>query len=276
MVPVMTNDKQSGQGGPIPAVLVTGASRGLGRGIALELAASGFSVGIHCAGNRAAAEKTAADCAAAARRDGQIFPVLQADLGDAVARAGLFAAALAALGRVDAVVSNAGIAPPERKDITEATEASFDRVIEVNLKGPYFLAQQAANHWLAHPGACVLHGGYKLVFVSSISADAASLNRGEYCISKAGLAMAARLWAVRLAGVGQVVELRPGIMETDMTAGVKEKYDAVIAGGATVPMKRWGQPDDVGRAVRSFVSGDWPFTTGDVIYLDGGFHLPKL
>ncbi len=262
--------------GVVPAVLVTGASRGLGRGIALELAAAGFSVAIHCAGNRVAAEATAADCAAKATRVGQVFPVLQADMGDPLARAGLFAAALAGLGRVDAVVSNAGIAPPERKDISEASEASYDRVMEVNLKGPYFLAQQAAQHWLAHPDGCPLPGGYKFVFVSSISAEAASLNRGEYCISKAGLAMAARLWALRLADVGQVIELRPGIMETDMTSGVKEKYDAIIAGGATVPMKRWGQPEDVGRAVRSFVSGDWPFTTGDVVYIDGGFHLPKL
>lgn len=262
--------------GTIPAVLVTGASRGLGRGIARELASAGFSVGIHYAGNVPAAERTAAECRELAQSSEQRFPLLQADMGDAASRAGLFASALDSLGRVDAVVSNAGIAPPERKDISEATEASYDRVMEVNLKGPYFLAQQAAKHWLAHPHDCSLAGGYKFVFVSSISADTASLNRGEYCISKAGLAMAARLWALRLADVGQVVELRPGIMETDMTSGVKEKYDAIIAGGQTVPMKRWGQPEDVGRAVRSFVSGDWPFTTGDVIYLDGGFHLPKL
>ncbi|MFM7181916.1 MAG: 3-ketoacyl-ACP reductase [Verrucomicrobiales bacterium] len=272
----MKVENDTGKAGTIPAVLVTGASRGLGRGIALELAAAGFSVAIHCAGNREAAARTAEDCRNQAQRPEQVFPVLQADMGDAVARAGLFEAALTALGRVDAVVSNAGIAPPERKDISEATEASYDRVMEVNLKGPYFLAQQAAKHWLAHPGDCPLAGGYKFVFVSSISADTASLNRGEYCISKAGLAMAARLWALRLADVGQVIELRPGIMETDMTSGVKEKYDAIIAGGQTVPMKRWGQPEDVGRAVRSFVSGDWPFTTGDVVYLDGGFHLPKL
>ena len=272
----MKSENVSTQAGNLPAVLVTGASRGLGRGIALELAAAGFSVGVHCAGNRAAAERTAANCAEQALRPEQVFPVLQADMGDAAARAKLFPEALAALGRVDAVVSNAGIAPPERRDITEATEASYDRVMEVNLKGPYFLAQEAARHWLAHPEACPLAGGYKFVFVSSISADTASLNRGEYCISKAGLAMAARLWALRLAGIGQVIELRPGIMETDMTSGVKEKYDAIIAAGQTVPMKRWGQPDDVGRAVRSFVSGDWPFTTGDVVYLDGGFHLPKL
>ena len=256
--------------------MVTGASRGLGRGIALDLATAGCSVVIHCAGNLAAAEETAAACASAAPRPDQDFPILQADMGEAGARAGLLPAVLARFGRLDALVSNAGIAPPERKDITEATEASFDRVIEVNLKGPYFLAQQAANHWLAHPDDALLPGGYKLVFVSSISAAAASVNRGEYCISKAGLAMAARLWAVRLAGIAQVVELRPGIMETDMTSGVKEKYDAIIAAGTTVPMRRWGQAADVGRAVRSFVLGDMPFSTGDVIHIDGGFHLPTL
>jgi 3-oxoacyl-[acyl-carrier protein] reductase len=256
------------------AVLVTGASRGLGRGIALELARAGMSVGVHYAGNRAAAEETAAACAALA--PGAVFPLLQADLGDAGQRHGLVAAATAALGRLDALVSNAGIAPPERKDIAEAGEASFDKVLEVNLKAPYFLAQDAARGWLAAPGGSALPGGYKLVFVSSISATAASLNRGEYCISKAGLAMAARLWALRLAEVGQVIELRPGIMETDMTAGVKDKYDAIIGGGQVVPMKRWGRPEDVGRAVRSFLCGDWPFTTGDAVYLDGGFHLEKL
>jgi 3-oxoacyl-[acyl-carrier protein] reductase len=260
----------------VPAVLVTGSSRGLGRGVALELARSGFSVAIHYAGNRAAAEETASECRAVSSREGAEFPVVQADLGDAGQRNGLVGAAIAALGRLDALVSNAGIAPPERRDVTETSEESFDLVLDVNLKAPYFLAQAAANHWLAEGRECALPGGFKLVFISSISATAASINRGEYCISKAGLAMASRLWALRLAEVGQVIELRPGIMATDMTAGVREKYDALIASGSVVPMKRWGAPDDVGRAVRSFLHGDWPFSTGEAVYLDGGFHLERL
>ena len=255
--------------------LVTGASRGLGRGIALELAAAGCSVAIHFGGNRKAAEETAAACAAAVVRPGQTFPLVQADLSDDTQRRALVPAALEALGSLEGFVSNAGIAPPERKDISEAGEPSFDLVMDVNLKAPYFLAQQVAQHWLARADAAP-PTGFKMIIVSSISATAASINRGEYCISKAGLAMAARLWAIRLAGLAQVVELRPGIMETDMTSAVHAKYDGLIQQGQVVPMKRWGTPADVGRAVRSILSGDWPFTTGVAIYLDGGFHLEKL
>jgi len=183
---------------------------------------------------------------------------------------------IAELGHLDALVNNAGMAPRERADITEAGESSFDELISVNLKGPYFLSQSAANYWLQHPGASRLAGGYKLIFVTSISASTASVNRGDYCISKAGLAMAAQLWATRLAADGvQVLELRPGIMATDMTSGVKGKYDALIADGL-VPQRRWGSPEDVGLAVKAICRGDFPFSTGDVIYLDGGFHLRRL
>ncbi len=261
---------------PPPTALVTGSSRGLGRGIALELAKAGFSVAIHYAGNKFAATETAEACQAISPRADAIFPIFGADLSKNMERHSLIRLAIRVMGKLDAFVSNAGIAPPERKDISEASEDSFDKLIEVNLKAPYFLAQDVAKHWLAREGDCPLNGGFKMVFVSSISATAASLNRGEYCVSKAGLAMASKLWALRLAEIGQVIELRPGIMATDMTSGVKEKYDAIIDGGTVVPAKRWGNPDDVGRAVRSFVMGDWPFTTGDAIYLDGGFHIEKL
>jgi NAD(P)-dependent dehydrogenase (short-subunit alcohol dehydrogenase family) len=183
---------------------------------------------------------------------------------------------LAAFGRLDALVNNAGIAPRVRADITEASEDIFDEVIAVNLKGPYFLSQLAAKHWLANPEKSALASGYKLIFVSSLSANTASINRGEYCISKAGLGMATQLWAVRLAEAGiSVLELRPGIMATDMTAGVKEKYDKLLAEGI-VPQKRWGNPDDVGLAVESILGGAFPFSTGDVINIDGGFHLRRL
>ena len=259
-----------------PVVLITGASRGLGRGIALTLAAEGYDLAIHYASNAAAAEETVAACRAVATDPAQRFLPVSAHLASAAERTALLEQVLAGLGHLDALVNNAGMAPRERADITEAGEASFDELIAVNLKGPHFLSQSTANYWLAHPGASRLAGGYKLLFVTSISAATASVNRSDYCIAKAGLAMAATLWATRLAAKGvQVLELRPGIMATDMTSGVKEKYDALIAEGL-VPQKRWGTPEDVGLAVKAICRGDFPFSTGDVIYLDGGFHLRRL
>lgn len=261
---------------PKSVVLVTGASRGLGRGVAEALASLGVSVAIHYAANRDAAEAAEAACRALAPDAGQEFGVVRGDLGTAAGREAAVAGTLERFGRIDALVNNAGIAPRERLDLAEAREEIFDEVIGVNLKGPYFLTQRVARHWLERRGESLLPGGYKLVFVSSLSAAVPSLNRGEYCISKAGLAMAAQLWANRLAGEGiGVIELRPGIMETDMTAGVKEKYDALIAGGL-VPQMRWGQPSDLGKAVSAIVAGYFPFSTGDVINVDGGFHLRKL
>jgi 3-oxoacyl-[acyl-carrier protein] reductase len=260
----------------IPVVLVTGSSRGLGRGVAEVLAQAGFSVAIHYARNREAAHATADACAKLAPHADQKFIPVGGNIGIAADRQRLFDEVLAAYGRLDSLVNNAGIAPRIRADITEATEEIFDEVLDINLKGPYFLSQLAARYWLAHPGASRLSGGYKLLFVTSLSANTASINRGEYCISKAGLAMATQLWAVRLADSGvQVLELRPGIMATDMTAGVKDKYDKMLAEGL-VPQKRWGTPQDVGLAVKSILEGHFPFSTGDVINLDGGFHLRRL
>ncbi len=259
-----------------PAVLVTGASRGLGRGVAVELARAGMSVGIHYGRNEAAARECAGECAAVAWDGAQQFPVMGADLEVAGGWERLMGEALGTLGRLDALVNNAGMASPGRADALESTEAAWDQVMAVNLKAPWFLAQAAARWWVEHPGEARLPGGYKLVFISSVSADMASVNRGDYCISKAGMGMMARVWALRLAEhETQVVEFRPGIMETEMTAAVKDKYDPVILGGQ-VPMRRWGQPADVGRAVRSFLGGDLPFCTGAVIPLDGGLHLPRL
>lgn len=255
---------------------MTGSSRGLGKGVALELARAGMSVAIHCVANRAAAEETSAACTAEAVREGQQFPVVSGDLGDSASRRGVFEKSIAALGRVDALVNNAGITSPGRKDLLESTEESWDTVMSINLKGPFFLSQMVANWWRAHPGESRLSGGYKLVFVTSVSAVLGSMNRGDYCISKAALGMASQLWALRLAEYGiQVVEFRPGIMETDMTAGVKEKYDPLITSGA-VPLRRWGQPDDVGKGVRAFLEGALPFSTGEVIYMDGGLRLGRL
>lgn len=257
-------------------VLVTGASRGLGRGIAEELAQAGFSVAIHFSSNQTAAEEVAAQCRKLAPSPDQQFAIIGGNIGSSTDRAAIIEKTIAAFGHLDALVNNAGIAPRVRNDILDATEESFDEVIGVNLKGPYFLSQAAARYWLKNPGKSRLRSGYKLLFISSLSANTASINRGEYCISKAGLGMATQLWAVRLADQGvQVMELRPGIMATDMTAGVKEKYDKLLAEGL-VPQKRWGEPRDVGLAVRSILEGNFPFSTGEVINIDGGFHLRRL
>ena len=166
--------------------------------------------------------------------------------------------------------------PRVRADILDASEASFEEVVRTNLQGPYFLTQAVARRWLSDRAPSALSQGFKIVFITSISAVTASVGRGEYCVSKAGLSMAAQLWAARLAGSGiQVYELRPGIMETDMTKGVKGKYDAMIEQGV-VPQGRWGYPDDVGKAVRSLLEGDFAFSTGNIFNVDGGFHISRL
>lgn len=260
----------------VPVVLVTGGSRGLGRGIAVEAAAAGLSVAFTYASNVAAARETAELCMQAATNDVQAFVPLRGDLAVPEDRETILRSTLDAFGRLDALVNNAGIAPRVRADLTEMSEESFETVLRVNLQGPFFLTQTVARHWLLAGYESELPGGFKIVFVTSISADTVSLNRGEYCMSKAGLAMASQLWAARLAPHHvQVVEIRPGIMATDMTAGVKEKYDQLIADGL-VPQRRWGTPEDVGRAVRAVLEGAFPYTTGDVMHLDGGFHIRRL
>lgn len=260
-----------------PVALVTGGSRGIGRGIALQLAGAGFSVAINYAGNREAAEQTREECE---RIGSGEYAVFQADIGIADDRARMVDEVWNRFGTIDALVNNAGIGPRQRLDITEATEESFHHVVDVNLAGPYFLTQTVVRRWLGMDGggapASRIETGRKVVFVSSISAETASVARGEYCISKAGLAMAARLWAVRLAAENiQVHEVRPGIMATDMTSKVKDKYDALIAEGL-VPQQRWGAPEDVGKLVRAILCGDLAFSTGAVLYTDGGFHLSRL
>lgn len=260
----------------IPVALITGASRGLGRGAALELARAGFSVAINYAGNLEAAGECRDLCRKAAPSKNQRFEIFQADIGVREQRDRLADEVFEAFGSVDALVNNAGMGPRVRADILEAAEESFEELLRVNLQGPYFLTQRIARRWVESDLPSAIPSGRKIVFVTSISAVVASTGRGEYCVSKAGLAMTSRLWAVRLAEKGICVyELRPGIMETDMTSGVKGKYDALIAQGI-VPQNRWGTPEDVGKAVRSLVAGDFAFSTGSVIYSDGGFHLPRL
>ena len=258
-----------------PVVLVTGASRGLGRGIAIELAKSGYSVAINYAGNAEAADETVALCQDVAE-DGQIFYPVQGDISSTESRKSLLAKVIEQFGQLDALVNNAGIAPKVRADLTEATEESFDRLINTNLKGPYFLTQEVVNYWLSEKPDPAIASGFKIIFITSISSHTASVSRGDYCISKAGLSMAVQLWANRLANEGiQVYELRPGIMKSDMTSAVTAKYDALIADGL-VPQMRWGTGEDLGLAVSSIVDGKFPFSTGTVIDVDGGFQMRHL
>ncbi len=259
-----------------PVVLVTGASRGLGRGVALRLAELGMSLVVNFAGNAAAAKDTVTLCKEKRRDRKQQFLPLRADIGSKGDRFRLVEETLKHLGRIDALVNNAGIAPRARVDITETTEESFDEVLRTNLGGPFFLTQSIVQYWLKERPKPLLPDGFKIVFNTSISARTVSVSRAEYCISKAGLAMVNELWAARLASEGiQVYELRPGIMATDMTAGVKEEYDRLLAEGL-VPQKRWGQPDDVGKAVGALLTGAFPYSTGAVMYIDGGFHISRL
>ncbi|TVR41392.1 MAG: 3-ketoacyl-ACP reductase [Planctomycetota bacterium] len=251
---------------PMPCALVTGSSRGIGRGIAISLGREGWQVVVNYAGNREAAEDT---CEAVRQAGGQALAV-QGDVAKAEDRAHLLAETITWAGAIDLLVNNAGIAPSVRADILDAGEESFDRLITVNLKGPYFLTQAVAKQMMSQKAKG------QIINVSSISAYAASTNRGDYCISKAGIGMMTALYAARLADEGiRVYEIRPGVIATDMTGAVKDKYDKLISEGLS-PIKRWGMPEDIGRCVVAIARGDLPFSTGEVINVDGGFHLKTL
>jgi 3-oxoacyl-[acyl-carrier protein] reductase len=262
------------------AALITGASRGIGRGVALELAKLGCDVVINYTSNAAAADRTAADCLSAARAAGKAIraETCQADIASSADRQKLIGFTKERLGRLDLLVNNAGVAPEVRADILEASEESFDRLIAINLKGPYFLTQLAARQMIAQGRAGGAPGLVrpKIITISSVSAYAASVNRGDYCLSKAALSMLTPLYAARLAEHGiNVYEIRPGIIRTDMTGPVKEQYDKLIEGGLT-PIRRWGTPEDVGKAVAALAQDLLPFSTGEVINVDGGFHIRRL
>lgn len=263
-----------------PVALVTGASRGIGRGIALELARIGCGVAINYAGNQTAAEECRGLCEKTAPAKSKArFEIVQADVSKAQDRTRLIEWVKDRFGRLDLLVNNAGVAPAVRADLLEAGEESFDRLISINVKGPYFLTQQVARWMIAQTEESKSSGASyhpKIVTISSISAYTASVNRGDYCVSKAALSMLTPLFAARLAehGIG-VYEIRPGIIATDMTGPVKEKYDKLIAEGLT-PIKRWGLPEDIGRAVIAIAEDRLPFSTGEVLNVDGGFHLRRL
>jgi NAD(P)-dependent dehydrogenase (short-subunit alcohol dehydrogenase family) len=255
-----------------PAAIVTGASRGIGRGVAVALGHAGYDVVVNYVRNADAARAVVAEVTAAG---GHAEPV-RADIAVAEDRRALVDAALTAYGRIDLLVNNAGVAPDVRADILDAGEDSFDRLIAINLKGPYFLTQLVARTMIEQVERGVV-ATPKIVIVSSISAYTASVNRGDYCVAKAGLSMVTRLFAARLAEYGiNVYEVRPGIVDTDMTGAVKEKYDRLIHAEGLTPIRRWGRPDDVGRAVAAIADGALPFSTGQVIDVDGGFHLRTL
>lgn len=255
--------------GERPVAIVTGASRGIGRAVALELASLGHDLVL----NRAKAEVP--DTVGDVERLGVRCEFAPGDIGRAGDRERLVALTRERFGRCDMLVNNAAWAPEQRLDILEAQEESFDKVLAVNLKGPYFLTQLVAR-WMIGQKKAYPQRAMRIVNIGSISAYTSSPSRGEYCISKAGVAMMTRLYADRLAeyGIG-VFEIRPGIIETDMTSAVKDKYDKLIADGLT-PIKRWGQPEDVARVVGAVAEGRFDFSTGAVLDVDGGFHLRRL
>jgi len=259
-----------------PVAMITGASRGIGRGIAIELAKQGYDI------IGTATKLTPED------RDKGLFEVkdrvesyavnfvpVAGDIADPEARKRLLQEAFSAFGRVDVLVNNAGVGLLKRLDILETTEESYDRVMNINLKGPFFLTQAVANQMIRQVKQGTEYAP-SVIFITSISSHTASPNRAEYCVSKAGISMMTKLYADRLAeyGIG-VFEISPGIIATDMTSVVKDKYDKLIAEGLT-PIKRWGQPEDIAKAVGAIAEGRLDFSTGQVINVDGGFHLRRL
>jgi NAD(P)-dependent dehydrogenase (short-subunit alcohol dehydrogenase family) len=250
---------------------VTGGSRGIGFGCASKLAELGFDIAI----NGMRDESAISEPIDALKALGAEVVYCQGDIGSAEARAAMLAKIKERFGKLNVLVNNAGVAPKERNDILEATEESFDYVVGTNVKGPYFLTQAAAN-WMIEQKAAAPDEFFAIINVGSISATVVSVNRGEYCVSKAGVAMMSQLFAARLGEYDiPVYELRPGVTKTDMTSGVTEKYDKLIEDGLCVT-KRWGFPEDIGKAVGALATGAFPYSTGQVISIDGGLTLPRL
>jgi len=262
----------TGQGGAARrTALVTGARRGIGRGIALALAARGFDVIVNDIERDAAAEETLAAIA----QHGVRAAFLLGDVADRSGHAAFVDAAYAPFGRLDCLVNNAGVSVLSRGDLLDVSDASYDRAMRVNLDGPFFLTQHVARRMITEAPATP-EGARSIVFISSINAEIVAVERGEYCLSKTGVSMMAKLYAARLGPHGiAVYEIRPGIIRTDMTAGAKHRYDPMIAGGLT-PFARWGEPEDIGRTVAVLASGDLPFSTGAAFAVDGGLHMHRL
>lgn len=250
---------------------VTGGSRGIGLGIAQYLAKNGFDLAI----NGIRSEESVIDVLAELRILGAEVIYCQGDIASSEDRKSMLEKINLHFGRLNVLVNNAGVAPKERNDILAATEESFDYVISTNLKGTYFLTQAVAN-WMIEQKNNIDEFTASIITVSSISATVASVNRGEYCVSKAGLGMMTQLFAARLGEFDiPVYEVRPGVIKTDMTGGVTAKYDKLIAEGLTV-QNRWGFPDDIGKAVAAIAKGDFPYSTGQVFMIDGGLTIARL
>lgn len=250
---------------------VTGGTRGIGLGVAIELAKSGFDLAVNGVREEAAVKPVLEDL----MKLGVQVIYVRGDVSNKDDRQRMINEIISRFGKINVLINNAGIAPPERKDILEATEESFEYVLKVNLQGPYFLTQLVANEMI----------GYKMenpedffciVNVSSVSAIVASTNRGEYCISKAGIAMATKLWAARLGEFNiPVYEIQPGVIKTDMTSGVQEKYDRLFQQGLAI-QQRWGTPEDIGKVAAAMALGNMPYSTGQVVMVDGGMTVQRL
>lgn len=257
-----------------PVALVTGGSRGIGLGIALALVREGFDLAINGRRPQAEIQDTLNHLTHAADREVNVL-YCQADIAQAADRARMLTEIDERFGRLDVLINNAGVAPSVRADILEAEEDSFDRLISINLKGPYFLTQAVAN-WMIEQFEFDPSRKPVIINVSSVSATVASVNRGDYCISKAGIAMATKLWAARLGDLGiKVFEIQPGIIATDMTSGVTEKYDKLFEEGIAVE-SRWGTPDDIGNAAAFLATGQLSYAPGQVLVIDGGLTLARL
>ena len=251
--------------------LITGGSRGIGLGIAIELAKAGFDLAI----NGVRDQELVQPVLDGLKMFGARVIYTQGSISEKKERQRIFDTVVAEFGQLNVLVNNAGIAPRERRDILEATEEIYDEVLETNLKGPYFLTQLFANHMV---GQKKINSDFSccIINVSSVSATIASVNRGEYCISKAGIAMATKLWAARLGEFDiPVYEIQPGVIKTDMTAGVSEKYDRLFEQGLSI-QKRWGIPEDVGKVAAAMATGMLPYSTGQVVLVDGGMNIQRL
>ena len=255
---------------------VTGASRGIGRGIALELAAHGFNIAAAATkADPANTEKGLYEVKARVEAFGvECLPVV-GDIAGAAQHERMITEAITRFGTIDVLVNNAGVAPEQRLDILETTEASYDRVMDINVRGPFFFTQAMARRMIEQAKSGDARAPM-IIFITSISAYTASPNRAEYCVSKAGLSMVAQNFAVRLAEFGiAVYEIRPGIIATDMTSGVTEKYDRLIAGGL-LPQQRWGTPEDIGKAAAALADGSFSYSTGGIFEVSGGFNMHRL
>lgn len=252
--------------------LVTGAARGIGRAIAEKLAENKFNIGIVYISADSAAKEVVDAC----RAFGVEALSIKTDISQSDSRAKIIQSMRSKFKRIDLLVNNAGVAPKTRLDILDATEESYDWVMDVNLKGPYFLTQAVAR-WMIEAIKSDPDYAPTIINISSISAYTSSPMRGEYCLSKAGMGMMTQLYADRLAEFGiPVFEIRPGIIQTDMTSAVQEKYDKLILEDGLTPIRRWGRPQDIAKAVAAIALGYLPFSTGEVINVDGGFHMHRL